>query len=245
MKLTLIGTSHGAPEPNRKCSCTMVEVGQRINFFDMGTSGIEPLVDRGIPVSAVQGIFITHMHGDHTNGLVPFMDLISWYYKDARPEIFLPKVEAATLMESWLLFNATGKMKDVNFHTVQPGVLFDDGFLKVTAIRTKHCDISYAYLLEAEGKSVALVNVHTVKPIDAECVTKYAQQCGNVITVEEHSVIGGLGDAVADVLMGKVNCAFKKIGVQDCFGQSGKAKDVLREYGLTADQIAASIKEVL
>ena len=102
-----------------------------------------------------------------------------------------------------------------------------------------------AKLLEAEGKSVAVINVHTIKPIDAECVTKYAQQCGNVITVEEHSVIGGLGDAVADVLMGKVHCKFKKIGVQDCFGQSGKAKDVLREYGLTADQIAQSIKEAL
>ncbi len=100
-------------------------------------------------------------------------------------------------------------------------------------------------LLEAEGKSVAVINVHTIKPIDAECVTKYAELCGNVITVEEHSVIGGLGDAVADVLMGKVNCRFKKIGVQDCFGQSGKAKDVLREYGLTADQIAQRIKETL
>ena len=102
-----------------------------------------------------------------------------------------------------------------------------------------------AKLLEAEGKSVAVVNVHTIKPIDAECVMKYAKQCGNVITAEEHSVIGGLGDAVADVLMGKVNCKFKKIGVQDCFGQSGKAKDVLREYGLTAPQLAESIKETL
>lgn len=102
-----------------------------------------------------------------------------------------------------------------------------------------------AKLLEAEGKSVAVINVHTIKPIDAACVTKYAEKCGNVITVEEHSVIGGLGDAVADVLMGKVGCKFKKIGVQDCFGQSGKAKDVLREYGLTADQIAQSIKETL
>jgi len=100
-------------------------------------------------------------------------------------------------------------------------------------------------LLEAEGKSVALINVHTVKPIDAECVTKYAQQCGKVVTVEEHSVIGGLGDAVADVLMGKVSCAFKKIGVQDCFGQSGKAKEVLKAYGLSAPQIAESIKEIL
>ena len=102
-----------------------------------------------------------------------------------------------------------------------------------------------ARLLEAEGRSVAVINVHTIKPIDRECVTEWAKKCGRVVTVEEHSVIGGLGDAVADVLMGKVNCAFKKIGVQDRFGQSGKAKDVLREYGLTASQIAENIKAVL
>ena len=102
-----------------------------------------------------------------------------------------------------------------------------------------------AKLLAAEGIEISVINVHTIKPIDAECVTKYAEKCGNVVTVEEHSVIGGLGDAVADVLMGKVCCKFRKIGVNDQFGQSGKAADVLREYGLTADQIAARIKENL
>ena len=102
-----------------------------------------------------------------------------------------------------------------------------------------------AKLLSAEGIEISVINVHTIKPIDAECVTKYAEKCGNVITVEEHSVIGGLGDAVADVLMGKVCCKSRKIGVNDRFGQSGKAADVLREYGLTADQIAAKIKETL
>ena len=60
-----------------------------------------------------------------------------------------------------------------------------------------------------------------------------------------HKPNGGLGDAVADVLMGKVCCKFRKIGINDQFGQSGKAADVLREYGLTADQIAARIKETL
>ena len=99
-----------------------------------------------------------------------------------------------------------------------------------------------AKLLAAEGIEISVINVHTIKPIDAECVTKYAEKCGNVVTVEEHSVIGGLGDAVADVLMGKVNCKFHKIGVNDRFGQSGKAADVLREYGLTADQIAETVK---
>ena len=102
-----------------------------------------------------------------------------------------------------------------------------------------------ADLLAAQGVSAAVINVHTVKPIDADCVTEWARKCGKVVTVEEHSVIGGLGDAVAEVLMGKVDCAFRKIGVQDQFGQSGKAWEVLAEYGLTAPQIAESIKEMV
>ena len=102
-----------------------------------------------------------------------------------------------------------------------------------------------ADLLAAQGVSAAVINVHTVKPIDADCVEEYAAKCGRVVTVEEHSVIGGLGDAVAGVLMGKVDCAFRKIGVQDQFGQSGKAWEVLAEYGLTAPQIAESIKEMV
>ena len=85
-----------------------------------------------------------------------------------------------------------------------------------------------AEALAKDGIDAAVINVHTIKPIDAECVTAWAEKCGKVITVEEHSVIGGLGDAVADVLMGKVNCKFHKIGVNDQFGQSGKAADVLR-----------------
>ena len=94
--------------------------------------------------------------------------------------------------------------------------------------------LAAAEKLAKEGIDAAVINIHTIKPI--------AVQCGKVITVEEHSVIGGLGDAVADVLMGKVNCKFHKIGVNDRFGQSGKAADVLREYGLTADQIAETVK---
>lgn len=105
--------------------------------------------------------------------------------------------------------------------------------------------LAAAKLLEAQGVSAAVINVHTIKPLDAECVAAYARKCGKVVTVEEHSVIGGLGDAVADALLGKVDCAFKKIGVQDRFGQSGKAKAVLEEYGLTAPQIAEGIRSVL
>lgn len=116
-----------------------------------------------------------------------------------------------------------------------------DAVLFTCGLMVAEC-LEAAKLLEAQGVRAAVVNVHTIKPIDAECVTKYAKQCGAVFTVEEHSVIGGLGDAVANVLMGKVSCKFRKIGVNDQFGQSGKAADVLREYGLTADQIAATVR---
>jgi len=99
-----------------------------------------------------------------------------------------------------------------------------------------------AKILEAEGIKLTVVNMHTIKPIDRECVLRQAARCGKVFTLEEHSIIGGIGDAVADVLMGKVSCSFHKIGVRDEFGRSGKALDVLKAYGLTAPQIAEEIK---
>lgn len=99
-----------------------------------------------------------------------------------------------------------------------------------------------AGILEAEGIRITVVNMHTIKPIDRECVLRQAARCGKVFTLEEHSIIGGIGDAAADVLMGNVSCSFHKIGVRDEFGRSGKALDVLKAYGLTAPQIAEEIK---
>lgn len=98
-----------------------------------------------------------------------------------------------------------------------------------------------AQILADKGMDVAVVNMHTLKPLDEELVKTYAQKCGKVFTVEEHSVIGGLGDAVAGVIAGKGVFQFTKIGVNDRFGQSGKPLEVLREYGLCADQVAERI----
>ncbi|MGI5967530.1 MAG: transketolase C-terminal domain-containing protein, partial [Anaerotruncus rubiinfantis] len=82
----------------------------------------------------------------------------------------------------------------------------------------------------------------TIKPIDRECVLKYAGTCKRVVTIEEHSVIGGLGDAVADVLIGTGDYKFRKIGVQDRFGQSGKPADLLAEYGLDVPGVLRQIR---
>ena len=96
--------------------------------------------------------------------------------------------------------------------------------------------------LAMESINVAVVNVHTVKPIDRETVLAYARKCGKVLVAEEHSTIGGLGDAVADVLIGQGTFSFKKLGIQDRFGQSGKPADLLKEYGLTQEDIFQAVK---
>ena len=99
-----------------------------------------------------------------------------------------------------------------------------------------------AELLAAKGVSAAVINMHTIKPLDEECILRFARQCGAVATVEEHSVIGGLGDAVGDVLLrNRVYVPFKKIGIQDRFGQSGKPEDLLKEYGLDTESITDSV----
>ena len=153
MRICFLGTSHGVPEPGRQCSCAMLEISGRIYFIDMGMMAIAALMDKGISVDAVQGVFITHMHGDHTNGLPGFVDLLTWHFKSADPTIFLPKEEAVAAITGWVSVNGAGK-RDLHYVTVQPGILWDDGFIKVTAIATRHCDRSYAFLVEAEGKQL-------------------------------------------------------------------------------------------
>lgn len=154
MKITFIGSSHGVPEPNRKCTSIMIEVGTNVYFIDMGTPAIDALRTRGISIDAVKGVFITHMHGDHTNGLIQFVDLITWYFKTPNPAIYLPITEAAKVISDWLKITLNGAEKEIDYREVQSGLLFDDGVIKVTAFATQHCLKSYAYLVEAEGKAV-------------------------------------------------------------------------------------------
>ena len=100
-------------------------------------------------------------------------------------------------------------------------------------------------LLAAEGIDAALVNFHTLKPFDEALTRRYAAKCKKVFTVEEHSVIGGLGDTVAPLLIGSGAEYFEKIGINDVFGQSGKPADLLKEYGLSGPQIAERIRKSL
>ncbi|AGK55942.1 transketolase family protein [Bacillus sp. 1NLA3E] len=105
--------------------------------------------------------------------------------------------------------------------------------------------LAAAKLLEKDGIKAAVVNFHTIKPFDSECVLQMAEQCGAVVTVEEHSVIGGLGSAVAEVLAGNSSAKFTRVGINDKFGKSGKPADLFKEYGLTAENIVDKCKSLV
>ena len=99
-----------------------------------------------------------------------------------------------------------------------------------------------AKMLEADGISAEVINIHTIKPLDAELVCASAKKTGKVVTVEEHSIIGGLGGAVAEALSENQPTKMMRIGMNDVFGESGPAKDLIAKYGLDAKSIYEKIK---
>ena len=102
-----------------------------------------------------------------------------------------------------------------------------------------------AETLAAEGIHARVINIHTIKPLDEDIILKAARECGKIVTAEEHNVIGGLGEAVCSLLSEKLPTPVRRVGVQDKFGCSGPAWDLLKEYGLDAATICKTAKEML
>ena len=102
-----------------------------------------------------------------------------------------------------------------------------------------------AGMLAAEGIEAKVINIHTIKPLDEDLIVAAAKETGKVVTIEEHSVIGGLGSAVCDCLCAKAPTPVLKIGVQDTYGESGPAVELIKKYGLDAEGIYKQIKAFL
>lgn len=113
------------------------------------------------------------------------------------------------------------------------------------------CGIMVAMALDAaeqlqkENISVRVVNLHTIKPLDKELIIRCAQETGAVVTAEEHSIVGGLGGAVAEVLGENCPAPMARVGIKDMFGESGRPEELLVKYGLTADDIVQAVRAVL
>ena len=124
------------------------------------------------------------------------------------------------------------------------GVVLREG-KDVTIIATGLCvaeSLAAADMLEKDGISAKVINIHTIKPLDEELVIAAAKETGKVVTVEEHSVIGGLGSAVCDCLSEKCPTKVLKVGVNDTFGESGPAVQLIHKYGLDAEGIYTKVK---
>ena len=102
-----------------------------------------------------------------------------------------------------------------------------------------------AETLAAEGIDARVIDIHTIKPIDEEAIVKAAKETGAIVTAEEHSVIGGLGSAVAEVVVKKAPVKMAMVGQQDTFGESGKPDELRKKYGMTADDIVAAVKKIV
>ena len=105
--------------------------------------------------------------------------------------------------------------------------------------------LEVAEQLAAEGVNAEVINIHTIKPLDTELITASAAKTGKIVTIEEHSVIGGLGSAVCQALAENTPVPVKVIGVQDTYGESGPALQVLAKYGLDTPSVLASVKDFL
>lgn len=118
----------------------------------------------------------------------------------------------------------------------------------ISLIATGHCvweSLKAAEELEAEGYSVEVINIHTIKPLDEEAILKSAQKTGKVLTAEEHQMHGGLGDSVAQLLARKLPTPMEMIAVNDSFGESGKPEELFEKYGLSSKDIIAKAKRLL
>ncbi len=139
------------------------------------------------------------------------------------------------------LFNEDYRFKIGKAHVFNEGkdaAIIATGILVAEALKARD-------LLKADGIDAGVINMSTIKPIDSDAVIRAAKQCGAIVTAEEHSIIGGLGGAVAEVLAESYPASLVRIGVKDTFGTSGDCEGLLKHYGLSAADIAAGVKEAI
>ena len=140
----------------------------------------------------------------------------------------------------------TGDLPGYAFQLGKGVTLRDGGDVTIIAVGLMVQEaMKAAETLAAEGIQARVIDMHTVKPLDEELVLKAAQETGCIVTTEEHNIVGGLGSAVAEYLSGVCPVPVVRHGVEDVFGRSGKASEVLAAYGLTADGIVAKVKAAL
>lgn len=195
MKLYFLGTSHGVPEKDRFCSATLIEVGEKYYMIDCGCPVINQFKVNSLDINRLAGVFITHMHGDHTDGMLQLCDLLKWYYRESDPKFYFAEEEGIAAYNAILDYIVGGRA--LNFDFVKEGLFFEDENVRITAIPTKHCPPrpSFSFLVEAEGKRVLFTGDLRADLSDMPEVAKN-ERTDAVICEAAHNRL----DKVADIL---------------------------------------------
>ncbi|MBQ8409019.1 MAG: ribonuclease Z [Clostridia bacterium] len=156
MKITFIGTSHGVPTAERFCSCYMIESGGKIYLVDAGAPAAELIPRFGKDFGDFRALFTTHVHGDHTAGMVHLISLMNWYYKKSSGEFFITTEEHIDATLNWIRTSDGGAFDSERLRLKVPtaGVVYSDENIKVEYIPTKHMKNSYSVLITEGEKRV-------------------------------------------------------------------------------------------
>ena len=153
MHIQFIGTSDGYPTAERYCSCTVVTVKGCHYVIDAGISLYSMLLKYKMNPSDTRAIFITHMHGDHTNGLIEYANMMTWGSgKNLNTRIFMPTKIGKIALQNMIQAQDFGR--EIPIDVFSEGPIYEDENVKVTAFRTRHNDNSFGFLIEGEGKRV-------------------------------------------------------------------------------------------
>ena len=157
MKITFAGTSHGVPAADRFCSCYMIEVGGRIYLVDAGAPAAEMILRHGGDINDFRALFTTHVHADHTSGMIHLLSLMNWYYKDSSADFFITEQNHIDSTVRWLETSGSGSFSAQRLRMKVPkeGEVYCDENIKVEYIPTKHMPNSYAILITS-GESRVL-----------------------------------------------------------------------------------------
>ena len=156
MKITFVGTSHGVPAADRFCSCIMLESGGALYFIDAGAPVIDSIHRYGKNINDLRAVFTTHVHSDHTVGLLHLTGLMHWYYKESSADIYVAEEEHIETIRRWSRTADGGELdgERIRFHVPVEGQVYEDENIKVEYIKTKHLKNSYAILVTEGSKRV-------------------------------------------------------------------------------------------
>ena len=156
MKIVFAGTSHGVPAADRFCSCYIIEVNGKIYMVDAGAPAAEMILRYGGNMNDFRALFTTHVHGDHTAGMVQLISLMNWYYKESSGRFFITRQNHIDATLRWLETSESGAFAYDRLHLEVPkaGVVYEDENIKAEYIPNEHMPDSYSVLITAGEKRV-------------------------------------------------------------------------------------------